>query len=247
MVAKLIFHQIKTFQFLKLELFFYLMGAIVEVVAIYFFLSFLMGDILKIQSYEVILVLGIQRLLVGVSRTFYLNQLLALPVNFRQGLLDRYFLAPINTKLYYCLDDFSVKDVLNIVVGTVLVIYGLPDINIYSIMKTCILLIMANIILFSGLLIISSLLASKVNPGPLNAIFVNIFSLAQFKPEHFPVPFGIVIKFIVPLGLLIWKPIGLITHSTIQDLSVFFAITLMLYFFQEKAWQWLMYRYNSAS
>ncbi|AJQ97206.1 ABC-2 family transporter protein [Gynuella sunshinyii] len=247
MAVNLILHQIKTFQFLKLELFFYLIGAVIEVVALYFFLNILMGDILKVRSSEIILVLGMHRLLTGVSRTFYLNQLLALPVNFRRGLLDRYFLAPINTKIYYCLDSFSVKDILNIIVGIVLVIYGIPDINIYSVTKTCILLIMINIILFSVLITISSLLAGKVNPGPLNAIFVNIFALAQFKPEHFPDPFSIVIKFIIPLGLLIWKPIELITHPTIQDFSVFLTITLILYFFQKKAWLWLMYRYNSAN
>ena len=247
MVLKLIYFKMMSFQYLKAELLFFLTGALVEVIASYYFLQFLLGDILKISGSNILLVLGIHRLLIGISRAFYLDRLLSLPNDYRNGLLDKYFVAPINSKIYYCFSGFSVREVFNILFGLALTFTALPEpsIRVYITTLLCILLI--SILLFSMLLTVTAFLASRVNPGPLNAIFTNIFSLAQFKSDFFPFPINSILGVLFPVGLLVWGPIELIINNSSITWILMISLTITMLIVQEFSWRCLSMKYNSAN
>lgn len=247
MVVKLFLFRLKRFEYLRLELLFYLLGATVEVISIYLFLSFLLGGILEIDDSDILFILGMQRFLIGVARTFYLGQLLLLPSNFRNGSLDLFFLAPISSKIYYCFSGFTVQEVLNIIFGFIVLMLSFQSIGVWEFLLIILCMVLANILLFSMFLILTSLLAAKVNSGPLNAIFINIFSLAQFRSEFFPVPINVILKFLLPVGLLAWGPLTLIRNPNIVDWSLFICITLVALVAQDMAWTRLEKRYSSAN
>ena len=247
MVAKLFVYKLMKFRYLKLEFLFFVFSTAVEIISIYIFLHFLLGSILNADSSDILFVLGMHRLLIGVARTFYINRLLTLPNDFRTGALDSYFLAPVNNKLYYCLSDFSVNEVLNIALGLVIVTLSLQQLDDINLPLAVLTLLISNLLLFFILLAITATAASRINPGPLNAIFTNIFSLSQFKPEFFPAPINSVLKFVFPIGLLIWGPLELIVTPNMESWILFIFFAVMTFFAQQLAWTKLVEKYSSAN
>lgn len=247
MVVKLIFYKLKTFQFFRTELVFHFLATIAEITALYVFLSFIHDQSIASYSQEVVLALGYHRVLIGFSRTFYLNQILSLPRNYRMGTLDKYFLAPINSKLYYCMSDISIQDILHIIFGLVLIGVGLVGYEISSILLILLSLILSNVLLFNLFLFFASALASKINPGPLNAVFTNVFSLSQFKPTLFPSLLTAMFTYLLPVSFLVWGPVQMVNEFSVIAFCIFILITIFSYVVCQASWGRLEKTYSSAN
>lgn len=201
---------------------------------------------------DVLIILGLSRLVEGIMNTFFGNNIAELPNLVQTGKFDLYLTKPLPAQFHLTFARFSLYQLVNVIAGIILLIYATnqqPTMPSLTQWLTLLLLTSCALTLYYSLLVLISSLVFFLER--LEALWGYI----TLMTEPLTVPFNIfprslqtVLTYLIPLAFLVFVPAQAITgRLTTPTLLTALALTLIFFFLATRAWRAGLRRYSSAS
>lgn len=201
---------------------------------------------------EVLTVLALSRLIEGLMRMIFTDNILKIPEAIRQGKIDFILLKPLPAQWYAAFERVTIYELGNIIAGCALLAYAL---TLQSVSLNVGTFIVFTILVAAGVTIFYSLLIGLCSLGFILERFESFYAFIVILTEPFTVPFDvfpraprIAITYLLPLAFVIFVPAQALTgrlHWWQMPLAI--GLAAIFLFLSNVAWRAGLRRYSSAS
>ena len=173
---------------------------------------FLHTDSINGWSYgETLLVLGVFFTLNGFRHSLITPNVSRLSEYVRTGQLDFLLLKPLNSQFLVSCNYINIHDLVNIVYGVAIVLFGMSEIGIglFSVstfIKFLISLVCGFMILYSFSLILHSLAIFYVNVQEADLFIQNLLEAGRFPVDIYNSALRFILTFLLPVGVMLTFP-----------------------------------------
>lgn len=153
---------------------------------------------------ECLLLVGVYTMLDGFLMAFLVKSMPKMEADIREGRLDSVLLKPINTKLFYFFSSIEFTQLINSVLGLVVIIYACQGIKISHIQLVCFLFsCVLGCILYYSLWYLWTISAFwfPTNFGR-NDLFLSMIQMSRYPASIYRGLGNIIFNFILPFGLV---------------------------------------------
>lgn len=221
------------------------------------FFSIIFGQVDQLgdwSKWEVVLLVGTHQIIAQLFQAFFFMNISNIPELVRTGKLDQLLVLPVNSQFAVSTKQFGLDSVLNALLGGVVVIVSLVQLNVVPSIASVVLYLLALVfgvaIHYSIMLSLAAVSFWIVRAQGLVYGYFNFLQIARYPDVIFPRMFRFIFGWIIPVIIvaniparLLMKPLGqpgwLIFHLVIAGSG---ALILSRIF-----WQFALRRYSSAS
>ncbi len=221
------------------------------------FFSIIFGNVDQIgdwSKWEVVLLVGTHQITAQLFQAFFFMNISNIPELVRTGKLDSLLLLPVDSQFAVSTKQFGLDSILNALLGGVVVIVSLTQLNITpgvtSVLLYCAALVFGVAIHYSIMLALAAVSFWIIRAQGLVYGYFNFLQIARYPDVIFPRMFRFVFGWIIPVIIvaniparLLIKPLGdpfwLMFH-----LCVAASLALLI---SRTFWNFALRRYSSAS
>lgn len=205
-------------------------------------------------KWQVVALFGTHQLIAQIFQAFFYVNLAELPELVRTGRLDLMLLLPIDPQFAVSTRKFGLDNMVNAVVGCVIVLFAMGKLH-YLPGPAQIILYLVGVglgvaIHYSVLLMLSTLSFWIVRAQGIIYGYFNIFNIGRYPDVVFHGVFKTVFTFVVPILLVSNMPVRLLTNSAASPalgLLTMAGATLLVICASRALWFTALRRYSSAS
>jgi len=190
---------------------------------------------------EMVFIYGFYLIAISPMQIFF-DHIWQLRFEVEDGRFIKYYFRPLNMMFYYMSEMFDIKDVMQLVVGIVLLIYASANLAL-SWSFGQILLLMA--VLVGGALVQISLVVMAastafwiIDSWPVLSLTWKMREMAPYPMTIFSGAFRILFTFVIPVGFIAFYPSTLILRPGDVPVVAYFAPVIGLTTFALMYWVW---------
>lgn len=198
---------------------------------------------------SILILLGIYRILRGITDGFLLPNLGNIPNMVKRGTLDGYLLKPTSTVFLLSFSKLDLWRFTDVLIGFIILGYGMSiseALNTQSVLTALICLPFSVVILYSFWLALMSTSFWLIDIANLPSLLLILFDFGQFPSSVYPPIIKIFLTVALPVFLVTSVPTFLITNSNITFAAGFALLALFLLFLSLQFWKFALSKYTSA-
>jgi len=221
------------------------------------FFSIIFGQVDKIgdwTKWEVVLLVGTHQIIAQLFQAFFFMNISNIPELVRTGKLDSLLVLPVNSQFAVSTKQFGLDSVLNALLGGVVVIVSLAQLEIVPTVASVLLYLAA---LAFGVAIHYSIMLSLaavsfwiVRAQGLVYGYFNFLQIARYPDVIFPRMFRFIFGWIIPVIIVANIPARLLIKPLSEPTWLIFHLAVAgsgALVFSGIFWQFALRRYSSAS
>lgn len=222
-----------------------------------FFFSIIFGQVDQIgdwTKWEVVLLVGTHQIIAQLFQAFFFMNVSNIPELVRTGKLDQLLVLPVNSQFAVSTKQFGLDSVLNALLGCVVVIVSLVQLQVVPSVAAVALYLIALVfgvaIHYSIMLSLAAVSFWIVRAQGLVYGYFNFLQIARYPDVIFPRAFRFVFGWIVPVIIVANIPARLLLKPLGQPAWLIFHLVIAgsaALFFSRVFWQFALRRYSSAS
>ena len=222
-----------------------------------FFFSIIFGQIDQIgdwSKWEVVLLVGTHQIVAQLFQAFFFMNISNIPELVRTGKLDSLLVLPVDSQFAVSAKQFGLDNVVNALLGAVVVAVSLVQLNIVPSVTSVLLYLVALVfgvaIHYSIMLALAAFSFWIVRAQGLVYGYFNFLQIARYPDVIFPRLFRFVFSWIVPVIIVANIPARLLIKPLdapvwlMFHLAVAAAVALLI---ARVFWRFALRRYSSAS
>jgi ABC-2 type transport system permease protein len=232
-----------------------LITAILSLIGSIFLLSIFFQNNFSIGGWEfkqALIIQGIYTILNGITNTWFNPNLTEIVKHIREGTLDFVLLKPIDSQFYISLKKITPSGVLEIMLGSCLLLYCIKinQININLLFMTlCFITIICSIcILYSLWFFISTTTIWFVKTWNATEVLRSFLYIGRFPLNSFSLSLRIFFSIFIPIAFITTIPsevfLGL---SKLWEILLEIIVAIVFLFFSRRFWLFALKFYTSAS
>jgi ABC-2 type transport system permease protein len=201
---------------------------------------------------EALVVIGLYFLAVGFVDMAVRPNIDAIVEHIRTGSMDYVLTKPLNSQVYATLREYRFQKVTGLLVGAVILIYGLIQVGATPNIGQCLLFIFLGaggcILLYSAMTILGTLSFWFVDISNVDEFIVGFLEAGRYPADAFPEPVRGIITFIVPIAFITTVPAEVLLGRLTPQFVLYgwvFAVTLLVA--SIGVWRVALRHYSSAS
>ena len=202
--------------------------------------------------YEALIILGIYSLLDGFTATLLQPNLSRIVRHVQNGTLDYVLLKPISSQLWLSLRFISPWGKPSILVGLVLIVFGVINSNVkidlLSISFAILMIISSLLILYSLWFLIATTSIWFVKVWNANEVLRSTLVASRYPLSAYPDSLRKIFTFILPIAFLTTIPAqAILNNVSITLISLTLFVSLIFFLISTKFWVFALRFYTSAS
>src|SRR5437868_5887548 len=221
------------------------------------FFSIIFGNVDRIgdwTKWEVVLLIGTHQMISQLFQAFFFINVAAVPELVRTGKLDSLLVLPIDSQFAVSTKQFGLDSVLNAILGGIVVIVSLSNLQITPSAPMVLLYLIAVCfgitVHYSIMLTLAAISFWIVRAQGLVYGYFNFLQIARYPDVIFPRLFRFIFGWIIPVVIvaniparLLIKPLG---HPGTLMLQLMLAASIT-FFLSRVFWRFALRHYSSAS
>jgi len=201
---------------------------------------------------EALVVIGLYFLAGGFVDMAVRPNIDAVVEHIRTGSMDFVLTKPLDSQVYATLREYRFQKVTGILVGVVILAYGLIRVGATPDLGQCLLFIFlcagGCILLYSAMTILGTLSFWLVDISNIDEFIVGFLEAGRYPADAFPEPVRGIITFIVPIAFITTVPAEvLLGRLTPQFVLYGWVVAAVLLAFSVSLWRVALRHYSSAS
>ena len=221
------------------------------------FFSIIFGSVDQIgdwSKWEVVLLVGTHQIIAQLFQAFFFMNLSNIPELVRTGKLDSLLSLPIDSQFAVSTKQFGLDSVINALLGGVVVIVSLANLNIVPSVPSVFLYLVALVfgiaIHYAIMLTLAAVSFWIVRAQGLVYGYFNFLQIARYPDAIFPRMFRFIFGWIVPVIIIANIPARLLIKPLEQPGWLMFHLTIAAsaaLLMSRLFWRFALRRYSSAS
>ena len=221
------------------------------------FFSIIFGNVDQIgdwSKWEVVLLVGTHQIVAQLFQAVFFQNLANIPELVRTGKLDTLLALPIDSQFAVSSKQFGLDSVLNAMLGGVVVIVSLANLNIVPSLTSVLLYLIALVfgvaIHYAIMLALAAVSFWIVRAQGLIYGYFNFLQVARYPDSIFPRAFRFVFGWIVPVIIVANIPARLLIKPLEQPGALMFHLVVAgsaAVLLSRVFWRFALRRYSSAS
>lgn len=210
------------------------------------------GGIYSWSRNEIILLACLYNIFVGVFSSIFTPNINEFSNLVLKGLLDSYLLKPIDSQWNVSLSKISFtslfRTLLGLIITVIFVIQAKIVIQPLDIFYCVILFMVAQVLLYSCLFIINTILIWAPRIDNISEIFYTLRSLGRYSPDVFERANIVVFFVLLPFIIILATPAKVLLHrASMFDVIQLIVMTIVFFSLSRLFWKFALRNYTSAS
>ena len=199
--------------------------------------------------YEFILFQGTLIIVVGLWHTFFADLLGETIGSIEAGEFDKILLRPFNALAFMTSNSFDPEGLAEILAGTLIVLFALIKMNLFTVflLVYVLIIILATLFEYALTIIAAALAFTFVKTWRLFEFISIVEKFSRYPLEVYTMPLRFVLTFIIPAAIAAYYPASILLGKQALITTLWVAIPVLIFFtFSLWLWSVAIKKYSSA-